>query len=102
MSSCSIRAWLRSSRHPLVALVLVLALSGALAVHHGAPMAMHMAGGVCLAVFAGAVVLARRRVGSLRVRCLRPRTLRPVSLSVPAGPEPRARAGPILLQVMRL
>lgn len=102
MSSFSIRARLSSSRHPLVALVLVLVLSGALAVHHGAPMAMHTAGEVCLAVCAGAVLLARRRVACVPARHPRPLRLRPVSRPLPTAPEPRARAGPILLQVMRL
>jgi len=102
MSSCSIRARLSSSRDPLVALVIVLVLSGALAVHHGAPMAMHMAGEVCLAVCAGAVLLTRRRVACVPARRPQPLRLRPVSLPVPIAPQPRARAGPIVLQVMRL
>jgi len=61
ISLFGMRAWLGMSRHRLVVLVLVAALPSAVAVHHGNPMAMHMPGGVCLAIFAGAVVLAWSR-----------------------------------------
>lgn len=96
------RAWLEMSRHRFVVLVLVAALSSAVAVHHGDPMAMHMPGGVCLAIFAGAVVLASSRSRTVRLRRPRPVRLRPTSVALPVQPEPRARAGPIRLQVMRL
>jgi len=87
----------------LALLVLVVGLSSAVAVHHGDPMAMHTSGGVCLAVFAGAMVLASGRSSS-GVPLRRPRTirLRASSFALPVQPEPRARAGPIRLQVMRL
>lgn len=97
------RAWLTTSRHRFVVLVLVAGLFSAVAVHHGDPMAMHTSGGVCLAVFAGAMVLASGRSSSgVRLRRPRPFRLRPSSFALPVQPEPRARAGPIRLQVIRL
>lgn len=103
MSPSRTRSWLTASRHRLALLVLVVGLSSAVAVHHGDPMAMHTSGGVCLAVFAGAMVLASSRSSSgVRLRRPRPVRLRPTSFALPVQPEPRARAGPIRLQVMRL
>lgn len=110
MGPMVIRAWLtRTTRH-LTALLVVLALAGAVVAHHGLP---HQMGGMhgehsmaaatmCIGTVAGAVaivglvaaVVRRRRRTRRLARILRP----VITRLVPTGTLPRARSSSLYLQ----
>lgn len=98
---------MRRWRRHVAALVLMLALVGAVAVHHAAPAigdAQHGPGmaavaGMCLGVFTAAVAvgLALVAVG----RCRRAMPLASIGpLCAARRPEPRSRAGPTMLVLL--
>lgn len=103
MSPLRLRMSLRRSRRRLVVVLALLALGGAVAVHHAMPDMHSMPGHtICLAVLAGAALLA---VGISAARDGRPVLPRPLlrlalrSLVIPAPRTVPARAGPIYLRL---
>lgn len=104
MSPLRLRAGLRRVRRRTALVTVLVILVGAVAVHHAAPMDMHMGGAVmCLAILglAGAALAAVRDVQVLP-RLLAVRLVSRLSLVEPAPRSVPARAGPIRLQVLRL
>ncbi len=107
MSPLSLRRGLRRSRRRLAVLLVLLGLAGAVAVHHGMPMDMHMPGpAMCLAVLGGALVL----FAGVALTSAFPRPPSATNLATPRALvvlSPRcapARAGPLYLRlaVLRL
>lgn len=103
-----LRGAMRSSRHRLAVVLVLLGLGGAVAVHHGMPMDMHAMPGhtVCLALLAGAVLFGAG-VAFAAARTARPRAAESSTPITPSGTWCRsvpARAGPLYLRlaVLRL
>ncbi|WP_320670891.1 hypothetical protein [Patulibacter defluvii] len=103
MSPLSIRRRLRRGRRLLALVLVVLGLGGAVAVHHGMPMAGdghgHQMAMTCLAVLqvgaALTIVAAALHRAARRRRWPWSRWIGPlVATPLPAPPPPRARAGP--------
>lgn len=91
---------LRRPRRRVAVLLTMFFLLGAVVAHHGMPMDMHQmpAAAVCLAVLAGAALVAAGGVASVN---LAPR--RVLGWELPAAPVPApqsvpARAGPLILR----
>jgi hypothetical protein len=101
VSVIRVRRFLRRSRRHVALAAVLVATTGLVALHHGAPMGMHEmpAAAVCLAVL-GAGVAVAGAVGAL----FAPRLALPVDWLVPIAwlTEPRsvpARAGPLYLRL---
>jgi len=103
VSALHIRSFLRHSRSRLPVVLVFLVLGGAVAVHHGMPEMHSMpAGGICLAVLSGAVLLAAAVsvMRQCRVSPPRPPTRLALSSLIPAAPQAvAARAGPLYLRL---
>jgi hypothetical protein len=102
VSVIRVHRFLRRSRRHVTLAVALVATTGLVALHHGAPMGMHEmpAAAVCLAVLGVAGVAVAGAVGALLAR----RLALPVHWRVPVVwlTEPRsipARAGPLYLRL---
>lgn len=97
MSLISVRSMLRRPRRRVAVLVTMFVLLGAVVAHHGMPMDMHQmpAAAVCLAVLAGAALVA---AGSLPLAHRRVPGWELPAAPVQAPQSVPARAGPLILR----
>jgi hypothetical protein len=101
VSAIHLRQLLRRKRRRLGLVLALVAVTGLVALHHGAPMDMHAmpAAAVCLAVLGVGVAVAAAAASGFRAR-LAPPADWPIPASWPTGPRSvPARAGPLYLRL---
>jgi hypothetical protein len=101
VSAIHLRRLLRHTRRRFGLVMALLAITGLVALHHGAPMDMHAmpTAAVCLAVLGVGVAAAAATAFGFRARLALPADW-PMPASRPAGPRSvPARAGPLYLRL---